>query len=101
MACKPARTRRAFGAVEQLRSGRYRARYRDPATTAWISAPNTFPSKIDAEGWLADERRLIDLNLSPPWNAKRAPGHDSEGLNQLPISHHGRKKDTCLILAQT
>lgn len=67
MARKPARTRRAFGAVEQLNSGRYRARYRNPETTAWISAPNTFPAKMDAEGWLADERRLIDLGtwISP------------------------------------
>lgn len=67
MARKPARTRRAFGAVGQLKSGRFRARYSHPETTAWVNASDTFPSKIDADGWLADERRLMDLEtwISP------------------------------------
>ncbi|MBD8030285.1 tyrosine-type recombinase/integrase [Corynebacterium gallinarum] len=74
MARKKVRTRRAFGAIEELKSGRYRARYRHPETTAWVNAPNTFPAKIDAEGWLADERRLIDLGtwISPEERERRA-----------------------------
>lgn len=63
---KKARTRRSFGQIGRLPSGRWRARYIAP-TMERITAPHTFAAKIDAEGWLADERRLIDLEpLTPP-----------------------------------
>ena len=39
-------------------SGRYRARYRGPDLRRH-SAPITFDTKLDAEAWLVDERRLI------------------------------------------
>src|SRR5690625_3123475 len=59
------RTPSALGAVSQLPSGRWRARYtRDGAT---FSAPHTFDTKADAETWLAGERadRARDTWLDP------------------------------------
>lgn len=51
--------------MEKLPSGRYRARYTGP-DLAWHNAPTTYGSKVDAEGWLASERRLIDLGQWTP-----------------------------------
>jgi excisionase family DNA binding protein len=45
-------SKRSFGTVGRLPSGRYRARYRDPATGQQVSG-GTFPSRADAERWLA------------------------------------------------
>jgi integrase-like protein len=44
--------RRRFGAVRQLTSGRWQARYRDPATGLLRPAPYTFTTKTDADLWL-------------------------------------------------
>ncbi|MFB6945363.1 tyrosine-type recombinase/integrase [Streptomyces sp. NPDC060286] len=41
--------RRRFGSVRQLRSGRWRARYRDPATGQLRGAEQTYATKTDAE----------------------------------------------------
>ncbi|MEU3303368.1 tyrosine-type recombinase/integrase [Streptomyces sp. NPDC006678] len=41
--------RRRFGSVRQLKSGRWQARYRDPATGQLRSAEQTYASKTDAE----------------------------------------------------
>lgn len=73
MARKKTRTRRSFGRIDKLPSGRYRARYEAP-TGELVKAPSTFPAKIDAEGWLADERRLIDLDIwtSPEERERKA-----------------------------
>lgn len=59
------RPRRSFGRLSQLPSGRWRARYTGP-DGALHNAPDTFDAKIDAEGWLSTERRLIDLNAWAP-----------------------------------
>lgn len=57
--------RRGFGQTAQLPSKRHRARYRVAGT--WHNAPTTFTAKVDAEGWLAAERRLIDRDeWTPP-----------------------------------
>ena len=50
--------KRGFGAIERLSSGRYRARYRGPDLRRH-TAPITFDTKLDAEAWLVDERRLM------------------------------------------
>jgi integrase len=42
-------SRRRFGSVRQLRSGRWQARYPDPVTGQLRSAERTFPTKRDAE----------------------------------------------------
>lgn len=41
--------RRRFGSVRQLRSGRWQARYRDPATGQLRSAEQTYATKTDAD----------------------------------------------------
>jgi integrase len=50
--------RRSFGQLRQLPSKRWQAFYTGP-DTAIHNAPSTFETKMDAEAWLVDERRLI------------------------------------------
>lgn len=58
--------KRSFGEIAALPSGRFRARYTGP-DAARHKAPRTFATRMDAEGWLSAERRLIDLEAwSPP-----------------------------------
>lgn len=59
------RDRRGFGRLRRLKSGRMQAGYIGPDCKLYM-APATFASKIDAEGWLAQERRLIDLGVWQP-----------------------------------
>lgn len=65
------RPRRSFGRLAQLPSGRWRARYTGPDGDLH-NAPRTFEAKIDAEGWLATERRLIDLDTWTPPDERQA-----------------------------
>jgi integrase len=58
-------SRRAFGSVRKLPSGRWQARYTGP-DLAEHKAPNTFAFKKDAESWLGAEDRLI---ASGGWTA--------------------------------
>lgn len=59
------RSRRGFGRIRQLPSGRYQAAYIGPDTKLH-KAPRTYANEHDAEGWLAAERRKIDLET---WGA--------------------------------
>lgn len=59
------RDRRGFGRLRRLKSGRVQAGYIGPDCKLYM-APATFASKIDAQGWLAQERRLIDLGVWQP-----------------------------------
>lgn len=59
------RKRRGFGRIRQERSGRYSAAYVGPDTKLH-KAPRTYAQESDAEGWLAAERRKIDLGI---WGA--------------------------------
>lgn len=59
------RKRRGFGRIRQERSGRYSAAYVGPDTKLH-KAPRTYATEGDAEGWLAGERRKIDLGT---WGA--------------------------------
>lgn len=53
------RSRRRFGYVRQLASGRWQASYLDPRSRARIRAEATFPTKTAAQRWLVDiESRL-------------------------------------------
>lgn len=54
-----AQHRRSFGTLRKLPSGRFQATYVGPDMERH-AAPVTFEAKIDAEGWLASERRLIE-----------------------------------------
>ena len=51
--------RRGFGGMRRLPSGRWQAFYAGPDLKRH-TAPTTFSAKIDAEGWLASERRLTE-----------------------------------------
>jgi len=57
--------RRSFGRLRRLRSKRWLAAYVGP-DNALHYAPNTFVAKIDAEGWLAEEQRLISARTWTP-----------------------------------
>lgn len=60
-----ARTKRSFGGIRRLPSGRYQANY------TWAEglhkAPSTFDTREDAEAWLIDVRRQISRG---EWSAK-------------------------------
>lgn len=56
--------RSSFGRLRQERSGRWSAAYLHAGTLH--RAPATFGTKLDASGWLATERRLIDLETWTP-----------------------------------
>lgn len=69
MARKKAR-RSSFGRVRQ-KGKRWYAEYTGP--DAAIHTPgHSFANKIDADGWIATERRLIDLGTWDPPKARRA-----------------------------
>lgn len=52
-------SRRSFGKIRKLASGRWQASYVGVDQQRHV-APVTYSSKIDAEGWLRDERRLVE-----------------------------------------
>ena len=58
MGSRRATSKRVFGEISRLPSGRYRARYTRPDRNRH-SAPVTFVARIDAEGWLVEQERLI------------------------------------------
>jgi len=66
------RTRRSFGAIRRLPSGRYQASYTGP-DTARHNAPVTFETRLDAEGWLHRQHRAIGGDDWTPPAARRAP----------------------------
>jgi integrase len=58
--------RRSFGYIRRLPSKRYQASYIGP-DLGRHAAPDTFETKMDAEGWLRDERELVTSeNWLPP-----------------------------------
>jgi len=63
--------RRGFGAIRRLPSKRYQASYLGPDLARYVG-PKTFQARIDAEGWLAQERRLIETERWIPPNARDA-----------------------------
>ena len=52
-------SKRGFGSIRKLPSGRFQARYASPAGRT-VTAPATFTARIDAEAWLAAERRHVE-----------------------------------------
>jgi integrase len=58
--------KRSFGQITRLPSKRYRARYTGPDGIRH-NAPYTFEARMDAEAWLAAERRLLaSESWTPP-----------------------------------
>lgn len=72
--------RRGWGWLRRLPSGRWHASYIDPFNgVTRHNAPRTYTEKIDAEGWLSAERRLVELGTwTPP--AQRAAERKAEVL---------------------
>ena len=59
------RSRRGFGRVERLKSGRYRAAYTGPDGRLY-RAPMTFDAKDDAIAWLSARRAEIGMEVWAP-----------------------------------
>src|SRR5271166_606883 len=72
MTTRAKRPRRSWGKILRMRSGRYQAGYNGP-DLARHYAPATFTSRMDAEHWLAAERRLIERDeWTPPAHCAQA-----------------------------
>lgn len=70
------RSRRSWGKVKKLPSGRHQASYVGVDLRRHV-APHTFMARLDAEAWLVDERRLIERGAwTPP--AQRATQKKAE-----------------------
>ncbi len=67
--------RRGFGAIRRLPSKRYQASYLAPDLARYVG-PKTFTARIDAEGWLAQERRLIETDQWLPPTLRNASRTD-------------------------
>lgn len=68
---KKRKERRGWGAVRELPSGRFQASYQGPDLVRHKSA-RTFDAESYAEGWLADERKMIDLGTWTPPASREA-----------------------------
>ena len=71
--------------MRRLPSGRYQARYVGP-TGATVTAPTTFTARIDAEAWLAAERRQVEEPES--WQSPKLRLEEARRVaevNRLPI----------------
>lgn len=72
-------TRRTFGSLRRLPSGRWQARYTGPDLNEH-KAPRTFDTKTDADAWLALERATImRQEWTPPGATTSTPGHHGAG----------------------
>ena len=81
------RSRRTFGTLRRLPSKRWQASYIGPDDQRHV-APSTFTAKIDAEAWLADERRLTE---QPNWSApdeRRADANQMLRDSQTPLNNY-------------
>ena len=65
------RAKRDFGTIRKRANGRWQAYYMGP-DQAFHRAPSTFEAKVDAEAWLAAERRLMQNDEWSPSKSRRA-----------------------------
>lgn len=63
--------RRGFGMIRRLPSKRYQASYFGPDLIRHVG-PTTFGTKLDAETWLAGERRILESGTWKPPAVRRA-----------------------------
>jgi hypothetical protein len=70
---KKTASRRGWGKLRTIGSGRIQASYVCPMDGLRYNAPHTYDNRMDAEAWLADEKRLIDNGTwtRPAERAKR------------------------------
>ena len=71
MAEKKKRTRRSFGGIRKLPSGRFQAWYVHPETKKRTPAPDTFQTRTDADAWLSVIRADITTGRVYPERVKR------------------------------
>jgi integrase len=64
-------SRRSFGYIRRLPSKRYQASYVGPDLERH-AAPDTFETKMDAEGWLSDERKIVNSGEWMPPKSRAA-----------------------------
>ncbi|MFF3180254.1 tyrosine-type recombinase/integrase [Rhodococcus pyridinivorans] len=68
-----ARSRRGFGKLRKLPSGRWQASYVGPDGIRY-TAPSTYAAKLDGEAWIGIARRQIEHEIwKPPGREKEAP----------------------------
>ncbi len=80
-------SKRGFGSIRRLPSGRFQARYASPSGRT-VTAPATFTARIDAEAWLASERRHVEAPetwASPKTRLEMA--QRAAAVNRLPTLH--------------
>ena len=65
------RAKRDFGTIRKRANGRWQAYYMGP-DQAFHRAPSTFEAKVDAEAWLAADRRLMQNDEWSPSKSRRA-----------------------------
>lgn len=70
------RVKRDFGTIRKRSNGRYQAYYLGPDGN-FQYAPDTFVAKADAEGWLANERKLMQDDSWSPSKSRRAAARRS------------------------
>lgn len=90
-----ARSRRQWGAVRELASGRFQARYRDHDTGKMVPAPDTFPSRKAADRWLAKKRTDLDAGTSVDDRAGTAPLRDWWLGYERSIQHRKARTKAC------
>jgi hypothetical protein len=81
--------RRKFGTLRTMRSGRVQASYVYDDGRRYF-ATHTYDNRTDAEGWLANERKLIELGeWSPP-----EPDTARAGRCLLPLGRRSSPEST-------
>src|SRR5687768_8548559 len=103
--------RRSFGYIRKLPSRRYQASYIGP-DLARHTAPDTFEAKLDAEAWLAEERRIMASGswigpkrrtaaalaaLPPTLSEYSASWLDSRTLKPRTLAHYRQLLDRHLL----
>jgi integrase len=87
---KKRRTRRQFGAVRKLPSGRWQASYDGPDGRR-RPAGSTFPTKADASSWLSTiETGIIRGEWRPPEPSRETFGAYGKRWLKLGMSRHGK-----------
>lgn len=75
---KVTRMRRSWGKLRKVGSGRIQASYISPIDGQRHNAPITYDNRMDAEAWLASERRLIETDtwIPPAERVQQKTAHD-------------------------
>lgn len=81
--------RRGFGTIRRMRSGRYQCEYTGPDLQRH-RAPDTFTTRMDAEGWLTDERRSIEGGNWKPPSAVAETAVEAVAAQRVTLADYGQ-----------